>query len=73
MSTSQNQRQAKNQTLPFLFEKPKRVAVFCRNGCHFSMVASEHDYHQCPACHSEMSTSAEDAYMAALESAGIMQ
>ena len=31
MSTLQNQRQAKSQALPFLFEQPKRVAVFCRN------------------------------------------
>ena len=73
MSTLSNQRQVKSQALPFLFEQPKRVAVFCRNGCHFSMVASEHDYHSCPACNSQMTATAEDAYMESLENAGNVQ
>jgi Zn finger protein HypA/HybF involved in hydrogenase expression len=47
--------------------------VFCRNGCHFSMVASEHDYHSCPACNSQMTATAEDAYMDALVNAGNVQ
>jgi uncharacterized protein with PIN domain len=37
------------------------------------MVASEHDYHSCPACNSQMTATAEDAYMESLENAGNVQ
>lgn len=73
MSTLNKQRQAKSQFMLFMYEAPKRIAVFCPNGCEFSMVASEHDSPSCPQCEAAMSVDAEDAYMDSLVAAGNVQ